>query len=84
VASVSSHYIGGVVRSFTLATRASHGLFRIGPAGDQYIGWPAEFYMSPTSVKLLATNATPARFCTIVAPLAAQLTHQDNATGCTD
>ena len=57
-----SHYVGGVVRSFVLATRAARGLFRIGPAGDQYVGWPAEFYMSPASVRLLATNATPARF----------------------
>ena len=79
-----SHYISGVVRSFILATRAGHGLFRIGPAGDQYVGWPAEFYMSPASVRLLATNATPARFRTLVAPLEAQLTRRENATSCTE
>ncbi len=78
-----SRFIGGVVRSFMLTTRAGPGLFRIGPAGDQYVGWPAEFYTSPTSVRLLATNATPTRFRTIVALLAARLAHQENATGCT-
>ena len=25
--------------------------------GDQYVGWPADFYMSPVSVRLLAPNA---------------------------
>jgi hypothetical protein len=78
-----SRYIGGAVRSFTLTTRAGHGLVRIGPAGDQYLKWPAEFYFAPASVRLLATESTPARFRTIVAPLAAHVTEQENADGCT-
>jgi len=74
----------GVVRSFTLATRGGPGLVREGHhAGDQYVGWPADYYMSPASVRQLATNTTPARFHSIVAPLAARLTRQENATGCT-
>jgi hypothetical protein len=78
-----SPFNGGVVRSFTLATRAGSGLVKIvHHAGDQYVGWPADFYMSPVSVRLLASNATPARFRSIVAPIAAGLTRQQNATGC--
>lgn len=78
-----SRFIDGVVRSFTLATRAGPGLSRIGPGGDQYAGWPAEFYFSPASVRLVAPDATPARFRVIVAPLASDLTRQEAATGCT-
>ena len=78
-----SRFIGGIVRSFTLATRSGPGLARIGPGGDQHRGWPAEFYFSPTSVRLLSPDATPARFRTIVGPLAATLTRQENAAGCT-
>jgi hypothetical protein len=73
---------GGVVRSWTLATRAGHDLVPVGQrGGDQYAGGPPDFYMS--RVKLLATDATPARFRSIVVPLAARLTQQENATGCT-
>src|SRR5262249_60055346 len=79
-----SRYVGRVVRSFTLFTRASPGLDRNAHhAGDQYVGWPADYYMSPTSVRLLAVNATAARFRSIVASLAARLTQQENTTGCT-
>jgi hypothetical protein len=79
-----SRYIGGVVRSWTLATRAGHGLVRIGHhAGDQYVGWPADFFMSPASVNLLAGDATAERFRSIVAPIAASITQRQNATGCT-
>ena len=79
-----ARYIGGSVRSFIIATRASHGLIRMGHhAGDDYAKYRADFYMSPASVKLVATNATPARFRTVVAPLAAHLTQQENATSCT-
>ena len=78
-----SRYIGGVVRSWTLATRGGVGLVAIRRhAGDQYVGWPADFFMSPGSVKLLAIDATPARFRSIVAPIAARLTQQQNATDC--
>jgi hypothetical protein len=79
-----SRYIGGVVRSWTLATRGGHGLVGMWHrAGDWDAGWPPDFYMSPVSVNLLATNAAPARFRSIVAPMAALLTQQENATGCT-
>lgn len=78
-----SRYVGGVVRSFMLATRAGHGLVRIvHHAGDQYVGWPADFFMSPASVRLLAPTATPARFRSIVAPIAARLAQEENAAGC--
>jgi hypothetical protein len=77
-----SRYIGGVVRSFTLATRAGQGLFRIGPAGDAYLRWPAEFYVSQVSVRLLAGTSTPASFRAMVAPLAARLTQKEIATNC--
>jgi hypothetical protein len=80
-----ARYIGGIVRSFTIATRAGHGLIRMGHhAGDDYAKYRADFYTSPASVRLVATNATPARFRTIVAPLAARLTQQENATSCTN
>lgn len=79
-----SRYIGGVVRSWTLATRGGDGLVAVlAHAGDQYVGWPAEFFMSPVSVRVVASNATPARFRSIVAPIAAGLTRQQNAAGCT-
>jgi hypothetical protein len=39
--------------------------------------------MSPASVRLLSTNASPARFRSIVATIATRLTQQENATGCT-
>lgn len=72
---------GGVGRSFTLATRAGHGFVKIVHRyGDQYVGWPADFYMS--SVKRLATDATAARFRSLVAPLAARVAQQENAGGC--
>jgi hypothetical protein len=73
---------GGVVRSWTLATRTGHGLVPVAHhAGDKYVGWPPDFYMSRT--KLFATDATAARFRSIVAPIAARLTQRENATGCT-
>ena len=79
-----SRYVGGVVRSFTLATRGGPGLVPYRHhAGDQYVGWPADYYMSPASVRLLATDATPSRFRSIVAPLAARLAQRENATVCT-
>lgn len=79
-----SPYQGGDVRSFTVATRGGPGLVRQGHhAGDQYVGWPADYYMSPASVRLLATDATPARFRSLVAPIVASLTKREDATGCT-
>jgi hypothetical protein len=79
-----SRYVGGTVRTFTLTTRGGPGLVREGHhAGDQFVGWPADYYMSPASVRQLATSTTPARFHSIVTPLAAHLTRQENATACT-
>jgi len=79
-----SRYIGGVVRSFTLATRSGFGLIRVGHhAGDDYLRWAPDFFMSPASVRLLAPDVTPARFRLIVAPIAARITQQMNAAGCT-
>ena len=79
---VAGTVVPGVVRSFTLATRARPGFARIvHHYGDQYAGWPADFFMA--HVRLLATYATPARFRSIVAPLAAHVARQENATGCT-
>jgi hypothetical protein len=79
-----TRYIGSIVRSFTLETRAGPGLVRVGHhGGDQYVGWPADFYTSPTSVKMLAAQSTPAGFRSLVAPIAERLTQVENATGCT-
>ena len=73
---------GGVVRSWTLATRVGNGLVPVAHhGGEQYAGWPPDFYMSRTNQ--LATHATSARFRSIVAPITARLTQQENATGCT-
>jgi hypothetical protein len=72
----------GVVRSFMLATRARPGFTRVvSHWGDQYEGWPADFFRAHR--RLLATHATPGRFRSIVAPIAARLTQQKKATGCT-
>ena len=74
--------VRGVVRSFTLATRARPGFVGIMfHWGDQYEGWPADFFKAHR--RLLATHTTPARFRSMVAPLAARLTQQQNATSCT-
>ena len=71
-----ARYIGGIVRSFTLATRASPGLAKIvHHYGDAYVGWPADFFMG--HVRLLATHVTPAHFRSIVAPIAARLMQQE-------
>jgi hypothetical protein len=79
-----ARYIGSIVRSFTIATRPGNGLIRMGHhAGDHYARYRTDFYASPASVRLVATNATPSRFRTTVAPLAARLTQQENATSCT-
>jgi hypothetical protein len=79
---VFARYENGVVRSFTLATRARDGFVRkVHHWGDPYAGWPADFYMGP--VKLLAIHATPARFRSIVAPIAARVTQEERAADCT-
>jgi hypothetical protein len=78
-----TRYVGSIVRSWTLATRSGLGLVPVGqPGGDQYVGWPAKFYVSPASIRLLARSSTPSGFRSIVAPIAARLTREENATGC--
>ena len=73
---------GGVVRSFTLTTRSGRSLVPVAHhAGDQYGGWPPDFFMSST--RRLATDVSPARFRSVVATIAAQLTQPEKATGCT-
>jgi hypothetical protein len=73
---------GGVVRSWTLATRLANDLVPVAHhGGERYAGWPADFYMSTTN--RLATDATPTRFRSIVTPIAARVAQQENATGCT-
>jgi hypothetical protein len=77
---IANQVVPGVVRSFTLATRARHGFDAIRHHwGDQYIGWPADFFIA--HARLLATRVTPARFRSIVAPIAARLM-QEKTTGC--
>jgi hypothetical protein len=73
---------GGVVRSWKLATRVGNGLVAVvRHGGEQYVGWLPDFYMSRTNQ--LATNATTARFRSIVAPIAARVAQHENSTGCT-
>jgi hypothetical protein len=72
----------GVVRAFTLATRARPEFDRVvHHYGDQYIGWPADFFIA--HIRLLAIHVTPARFRSIAAPIAARLTQQEKITSCT-
>jgi hypothetical protein len=72
---------GGVVRTWTLATRAAADFVAVRHRfGDRYVGWPADFYMS--RVTLLGTGATAARFRSIAAPLAARVARQERTTGC--
>lgn len=78
-----AHYIGSIVRSWTLATRGGKGFVPIGrPGGDAHAGWPAAFFMPPASVKLLAKTSTPTSYRALVAPIAAGLKRQELATGC--
>ena len=72
----------GVVRSFTLTTRARPGFARIvHHYGDQYVNWPADFFTAHG--RLLATHVTPAHFHSVVAPIAARLMQQAKTTSCT-
>ena len=73
----------GVVRSFTLATRARPGFARIvRHYGDGYAGWPADFYMA--HVRLLGTHITASRFGAFVAPIAAKLARHEKTVSCPD
>jgi len=72
----------GVVRSFTLATRARPGFTRVYHLfGDSYAGWPPDFYMG--HVRLVATHVPAVRFHAVVAPLAARFAQSATTTNCT-
>ena len=72
----------GVVRSLTLSTRARPGFVAVRRhLGDEYVGSPADFFTAHR--RLVATHASPARFRSIVTPIAARLARQENVTGCT-
>jgi hypothetical protein len=72
----------GFVRSFTLATRARPGFGRIvHQYGDQYAGWPADFFMGHVRV-LRKRPVARAQFDSIVAPIAARLM-QEETSSCT-
>ena len=80
-----SRYVGGIVRSWTLTTRGGAGLVairRLHPDHSPSV-FPADFFMSPASVRIVAPNATPARFRSIVAPIAARVMQQQNTIDCT-
>lgn len=71
----------GVVRSFTLATRARPGFARIVHlSGDAWAGWPADFYMA--HVRLVGTHVSKAGFRAFVGPIAVKLTQHENTTNC--
>jgi hypothetical protein len=79
---VAGQVVPGVVRSFTLATRARPGFDRIvHHYGDQYVGWPADFYIA--QVRLIATHVTAAHFRSVIAPFAARLMQEEKTTSCT-
>lgn len=71
----------GVVRSFTLATRARPGFYRVYHLyGDAYIGWPPDFYMA--HVRVVGTHVAEARFNAVVARLAARFAQSAKTTHC--
>jgi hypothetical protein len=72
----------GVVRSFTLATRARPGFARIvHHSGDAYEDWPADFYMA--HVRLLGTHVNKHAFGAFVATKVAKLAAHERALNCT-
>ena len=72
----------GVVRAFTLATRARPGFDRVYHLfGDAYIGWPPDFYMG--HLRLVGTHVSAVRFHAVVAPLAARFAQSAKTTYCT-
>lgn len=73
----------GVVRSFTLATRAQPGFTRIVHLyGDAYEGWPADFWMG--HVRLLGTHVNKHAFGAFVATRVAKLTAREQTVNCSD
>jgi len=72
----------GVVRSFTLATRARPGFARIvHHYGDAWVGQPADFYMA--QVRLLGTHVNKHAFGAFVAKSVAKIVDDGRTTGCT-
>jgi hypothetical protein len=72
----------GVVRAFTIATRSRPGFDRVvHHYGDQYVGWPADFFIA--RIRVLGIHVSPAHFRTFVAPIAAHLVQEEKAAGCT-
>ena len=72
----------GVVRSFTLATRARPGFARIVyGGGDAFAGWPAQFYMA--RVRLLGTHVNKHAFGGFVAMKVAKLAALERTVRCT-
>lgn len=71
----------GVVRSFTLATRAQPGFARIVHRfGDAYEGWPADFWMA--HVRLVGTHVNKHAFGAFVAARVAKLTDHEQTVNC--
>ena len=72
----------GVVRWFTLATRARPGFHRIVHRyGDAWVGQPADFFMAHR--RLLATHVAQTDFRSTVAPIAARLMQAETTSNCT-
>jgi len=72
----------GVVRSFTLATRARPGFARIVYlGGDAFAGWPPQFYMG--RVRLLGTHVNKHAFGGFVAMRVAELAARERTISCT-
>jgi hypothetical protein len=72
----------GVVRSFTLATRARPGFTRIAyGGGDAFAGWPPQFYMG--RVRLLGAHVNKHAFGGFVAMRVAKLAARERTTSCT-
>ena len=71
----------GVVRSFTLATRAQPGFARIVHRyGDAYEGWPADFWMG--HVRLVGTHVNKHAFGAFVAAKVSKLASHEKAVNC--
>ncbi len=72
----------GVVRSFSLATRARPGFARIVHRyGDGTEGWPADFYMA--HVQLLGTHVNKHAFGAFVAQPITKAHRERITTNCT-
>ena len=72
----------GVVRSFTLATRARPGFGRIVHLyGDAWAGWPVDFYMA--HVRLLGIHVNKHPFGAFVATRVAKLADHEQTISCT-